>query len=95
MEDVNLNVLKTLRSSFGVNVGYSDHTLGIEVSTAAVALGSTIIEKHITLDRNLPGPDHKASLEPNEFKNLVKNIRNVSIALGSSIKPTKSRKNKY
>ena len=93
MEDVNLNVIKTLRSSFGVNVGYSDHTLGIEVSTAAVALGSTIIEKHITLDRDLPGPDHKASLEPNEFKNLVKNIRNVSIALGSSIKkPTKSER---
>ncbi len=91
LEDVNLNVIKTLRSSFGVNVGYSDHTLGIEVSTAAVALGSSVIEKHITLDRNLPGPDHKASLEPDEFKNLIKSIRNVTIALGSKIKqPTKS-----
>lgn len=93
LEDVNLNVIKTLRETFGVNVGYSDHTLGIEVGTAAVALGSTVIEKHITLDRNLPGPDHKASLEPNEFRNLIKNIRNTSIALGSNIKePTKSEK---
>jgi sialic acid synthase SpsE len=67
-------------------VGYSDHTLGIEVPVAAVAMGAEIIEKHFTLDKTLPGPDHKASLEPNELKDMVKKIRNIEIALGDGIK---------
>lgn len=82
IEDINLRALKTIRDYFDVEVGYSDHTLGIEVSIAAVALGAKVIEKHITLDKNLDGPDHKASLEPDQFYNLVKSIRNVSLALG-------------
>ncbi len=86
LEGVNLNAMRTLKDEFGYPVGYSDHTEGIEVSIAAVAMGATIIEKHFTLDKTLPGPDHKASLEPNELKNLVKAIRNVEIALGSSEK---------
>ena len=83
LEDVNLNAMTTIRNKFQIKVGYSDHTLGTEVSLAAVALGATIIEKHLTLDRNLNGPDHKASLEPDEFSNLVKGIRKISISLGS------------
>ena len=67
MADVNLRAMLTIRDAFGVAVGYSDHTAGIEVAIAAVAMGATVIEKHFTLDRNLPGPDHKASLEPGEF----------------------------
>lgn len=86
LDGVNLNAMRTLKDEFGYPVGYSDHTEGIEVSIAAVAMGATIIEKHFTLDKTLPGPDHKASLEPNELKNLVKAIRNVEIALGSSEK---------
>ncbi|PIR26652.1 MAG: N-acetylneuraminate synthase [Deltaproteobacteria bacterium CG_4_10_14_0_2_um_filter_43_8] len=86
MEDVNLRAIKTLRETFGVAVGYSDHTLGIEVAIAAVALGATTIEKHFTLDRNLPGPDHKASLEPNELKAMVAAIRNIEKALGDGVK---------
>lgn len=85
-EDVNLNAMKTMRDTFGLEVGYSDHTRGIEVPIAAVALGATIIEKHFTLDRNMEGPDHKASLEPNELKEMVTSIRNIEKALGSSEK---------
>lgn len=84
--DVNLRAMLTIRDAFGVAVGYSDHTLGIEVSTAAVALGAAVIEKHFTLDRNLPGPDHKASLEPGELRAMVAAIRNIEQALGNGIK---------
>lgn len=83
MEDVNLNAMKTIADKFGVKVGYSDHTRGIEVPIAAVALGSTIIEKHFTLDRLMEGPDHTASLEPDELKAMVNAIRNIEKALGS------------
>ncbi|HHE04901.1 MAG TPA: N-acetylneuraminate synthase [candidate division WOR-3 bacterium] len=85
-EDVNLKVMLTLKEAFELPVGYSDHTLGIEIPIAAVALGAKIIEKHFTLDRGLPGPDHKASLEPDELKKMVKAIRNVEKALGSGVK---------
>lgn len=85
-DEVNLKAMVTLREAFKVPVGYSDHTLGIEVPIAAVALGAVIIEKHFTLDRNLPGPDHKASLEPDELKVMVRAIRNVEKALGDGIK---------
>lgn len=85
-EDVNLRAMLTMRDCFGVNVGYSDHTQGIEIPLAAVALGATVIEKHFTLDRNLPGPDHKASLEPHELKLMVDSIRHVELALGSPVK---------
>lgn len=86
MEDVNLRAMVAMKRAFGVNTGYSDHTQGIEVPIAAVALGATIIEKHFTLDRNLPGPDHKASLEPHELKAMVEGIRNVERALGDGVK---------
>ena len=86
MVDVNLRAMLTIRDSFGVQVGYSDHTLGIEVAIAAVALGATVIEKHFTLDRRLPGPDHKASLEPDELKAMVNSIRNIEKAIGDGIK---------
>jgi N,N'-diacetyllegionaminate synthase len=97
MEDVNLKAMCTIRDTLGVEVGYSDHTLGTEVAIAAVTLGATVIEKHFTLDRNLQGPDHKASLEPTELKNMVSSIRNIEKALGSDIKqPSPSElKNKY
>ncbi len=86
-EDVNLQAMLTIRNSFpGIAVGYSDHTQGIEVSIAAVAMGAAVIEKHITLNRNLPGPDHKSSLEPDELKLLVQAIRNIDKALGDGIK---------
>lgn len=91
MADVNLRAMSSMRDAFGVAVGYSDHTQGIEVPIAAVALGATVIEKHFTLDRNLPGPDHQASLEPNELKAMVEAIRNIEQALGDGIKrPTTS-----
>jgi N,N'-diacetyllegionaminate synthase len=86
MADVNLRAMLTLRDAFGVAVGYSDHTLGIEVPIAAVAVGAIMIEKHFTLDRNLPGPDHKASLEPGELKAMVSAIRNIEQAMGDGIK---------
>ncbi len=86
MTDVNLRAMETLRIAFGTKVGYSDHTKGIEVPIAAVALGATVIEKHFTLDRTLPGPDHVASLEPEELKQMVDSIRNIELALGSQIK---------
>lgn len=87
MEDVNLKAMIAIQNLLGVKVGYSDHTQGIEVSIAAVALGASVIEKHFTLDRNLPGPDHKASLEPDELIAMVKAIRNIEKAVcGSGIK---------
>ena len=84
MEDVNLKAMLHIHRELGVPVGYSDHTLGIEVPIAAVALGATVIEKHFTLDKTLPGPDHKASLEPEELKAMVMAIRNVEKAIGGS-----------
>jgi N,N'-diacetyllegionaminate synthase len=86
MEDVNLLAMQTIKERIGTEIGYSDHTLGIEVSIAAVSLGASIVEKHFTLDKTLPGPDHKASLEPNELKAMVSAIRNIENALGSSEK---------
>jgi N,N'-diacetyllegionaminate synthase len=87
MEDVNLKAMFYIRNELGVKVGYSDHTNGIEVPIAAVALGAEVIEKHFTLDRNLPGPDHKASLEPDELKAMVQAIRNIEKAIsGSGVK---------
>ena len=86
LEDVNLRAMLSMRDAFGVQVGYSDHTPGIEVSLAAVALGATVIEKHLTLDRSLPGPDHLASLEPTQFGALVAGIRAIERALGDGIK---------
>lgn len=86
MNEVNLRAMQSIHTAFGVAVGYSDHTPGIEVAIAAVAMGATVIEKHFTLDRNLPGPDHKASLEPEELKAMVVAIRNIEIALGDGIK---------
>ncbi|MBI5449351.1 N-acetylneuraminate synthase family protein, partial [Candidatus Gottesmanbacteria bacterium] len=80
-KDVNLRAMETMRRAFSVSIGYSDHTLGIEIAVAAVALGACVIEKHFTLDRNLPGPDHQASLEPDEFRSMVKAIRSVERAL--------------
>ena len=84
MEDVNLKAMLHIQRELGVPVGYSDHTLGIEVPIAAVALGATVIEKHFTLDKTLPGPDHKASLEPEELKAMVSAIRNIEKAVGGS-----------
>jgi N,N'-diacetyllegionaminate synthase len=86
MAEVNLKAMQNIQTTFGVEVGYSDHTAGIEVSIAAAALGATVIEKHFTLDKNLPGPDHKASLEPDELKAMVSAIRNIEIAMGDGIK---------
>ena len=85
-EDVNLRAMAVMRDAFGLEVGYSDHTRGIEVPVAAVALGATVIEKHFTLDRNMEGPDHKASLEPAELAAMVSAIRNVEQALGTAEK---------
>lgn len=81
MKDVNLKAMLAIKKTFGVEVGYSDHTLGIEVPIAAVALGARLIEKHFTLNRSLPGPDHVASLEPDELKAMVKSIRNIELAM--------------
>ena len=86
-EDVNLKAMLTMKAAFpGMQVGYSDHTPGIEVAIAAVALGAGVIEKHFTLDRNMEGPDHRASLEPNELKSMVTAIRNIEKAMGTGIK---------
>ena len=91
IEDVNLKAMMTIGNTFDVAFGYSDHTLGIEVDIAAVALGASVIEKHFTLDKTMEGPDHKASLDPNELKAMVQSIRNIELALGSSVKkPSKS-----
>ena len=93
-EDVNLRAMQTIRDVFGLEVGYSDHTKGIEVPVAAVALGATVIEKHFTLDRNMEGPDHKASLEPEELAAMVSGIRHIEKALGNGDKtPSPSEKN--
>lgn len=86
MHDVNLKAMLSIRDTYDVQVGYSDHTAGIEVPVAAVALGATVIEKHFTLDRNLAGPDHMASLEPSELRAMVAAIRNIELALGDGIK---------
>ena len=91
MEEVNLKAMLTLKEAFKLPVGYSDHTLGVEVPIAAVALGAKVIEKHFTLDKNLPGPDHKASLEPEELKVMIKAIRNIEKALGDGIKKPNER----
>lgn len=84
MQDVNLHAMGTLKTAFGVGIGYSDHTLGIEVPIAAVSLGAVIIEKHFTLDNKMPGPDHRASLEPAELKQMVLAIRNIELALSGN-----------
>jgi len=94
MEDVNLRAMKTIADKFGIKVGYSDHTQGIEVPIAAVALGACIVEKHFTLDRNMIGPDHKASLEPEELKAMVRAIRNVEKAIGSEEKKVSNSERK-
>ena len=85
-EDVNLNAMLAIKEKFGYEVGYSDHTMGIEVPIAAVALGAKVIEKHFTLDRTMDGPDHKASLEPSELKTMVDAIRNIELSMGTGIK---------
>lgn len=91
LQDVNLRAMNTIGSAFDVSVGYSDHTDGVAVPIAAVAMGASLIEKHLTLDRTLPGPDHKASLEPHQFRAMVEGIRNIELALGNGIKsPTPS-----
>jgi len=93
MQDVNLRAMKTIGHTFDIAYGYSDHTLGIEVDVAAVAMGASVIEKHFTLDKTMEGPDHKASLEPDELIAMVKAIRNIELALGSSVKkPSPSEK---
>ena len=84
--DVNLQAMLTLREKFDCQVGFSDHSVGIHLAVAAVAMGATVIEKHLTIDRDLPGPDHKASLEPNEFKNLVEQVRDLENAFGDGTK---------
>jgi N,N'-diacetyllegionaminate synthase len=84
--EVNLRAMQTLKAAFGLPVGYSDHTPGIEIAVAAVALGAVVLEKHFTLDRSLPGPDHAASLEPTELERMVAAIRHVEVALGTGIK---------
>lgn len=85
-EDVNLRAMATMRETFGLETGYSDHTRGIEAPIAAAALGAGIIEKHFTLDRNMEGPDHKASLEPGELAAMVQAIRHIELALGTGVK---------
>ena len=94
MKDVNLNAMKTIADEFNVNVGYSDHTLGVEVPVAAVALGATVIEKHFTLDKNMDGPDQKASLEPQELKLMIQSIRNIESALGNTTKKASESESK-
>jgi N,N'-diacetyllegionaminate synthase len=86
MVDINLRAIVSMKATFSLEVGYSDHTYGIEIPIAAVALGARVIEKHLTLDRKLPGPDHQASLEPREFKAMVDAIRNIEVALGDGVK---------
>ena len=94
MKDVNLKAMLTIKDELGVNIGYSDHTLGIEVPIAAVAMGATVIEKHFTLDRNMPGPDHRASLEPGELRAMVVAIRNIEKAMGVGEKKPSSSETK-
>ena len=93
MQDVNLLAMQTIQKEFGVKIGYSDHTLGIEIPIAAVVMGASVIEKHFTLDKTMDGPDHKASLEPQELKAMVKAIRNIEKAMGNGVKkPSPSEK---
>ena len=93
MHEVNLRAIQTLKDAFHCSVGYSDHTMGVEVPVAAVAMGAEIIEKHFTLDKEMDGPDHKASLNPEELKQMVMAIRNIERALGNGIKqPNESEK---
>jgi N,N'-diacetyllegionaminate synthase len=94
MEEVNLKAMLTMKDELGVAVGYSDHTLGIEIPVAAVALGATVIEKHFTLDRTLPGPDHLSSLEPDELEAMVSAIRNIEKAMGNGVKKPSSSETK-
>jgi len=94
MEDVNLKAMQTIATAFNMDVGYSDHTLGIEVDIAAVAMGAKVIEKHFTLDRMMAGPDHKASLEPDELNAMVQGIRNIEKALGNGIKKPSNSESK-
>ena len=94
MKDANIRAMLTIKKEFGVNVGYSDHTEGIEASLAAVALGANIIEKHVTLNKNLIGPDHKASITPQELKKMVDGIRKITVALGDGIKKISPSENK-
>lgn len=94
MSDVNLRAMLTIKEAFKVDIGYSDHTKGIEVPTAAAALGAEVIEKHFTLDNSMEGPDHKASLEPEELKNMVDAIRNIEVALGNGIKKSSESESK-
>jgi len=94
MKDVNLKAMLTIKDELGVNIGYSDHTLGIEVAISAVAMGATVIEKHFTLDRNMPGPDHAASIEPEELKAMVTAIRNIEKAMGDGEKKPSSSETK-
>ena len=86
LRDANIRAMLTIKKIFKVNIGYSDHTEGIESSLAATALGASILEKHITLDKKLPGPDHKASANPKDFKKMVEGIRKITVALGDGIK---------
>ena len=86
MSEVNLNAMLNISREFSVKIGYSDHTLGIEVAIAAAALGATIIEKHFTLNKDMEGPDHKASLEPSELNEMIRSIRNIEVALGNGVK---------
>lgn len=90
MSDVNLKAMVTIGKTFDIDYGYSDHTLGIEVDIAAVAMGASVIEKHFTLDKSMEGPDHKASLEPTELTDMIKAIRNIEIAMGSCVKKPSS-----
>jgi N,N'-diacetyllegionaminate synthase len=93
MEDVNLCAMLSMKKELGIKVGYSDHTLGVEIPIAAVAMGATVIEKHFTLDRTMEGPDHAASLEPRELKHMVDSIRNIEKAMGDGQKqPSNSEK---
>lgn len=97
LEDVNLKAMQTMFAAFDIPVGYSDHTDGIDISLAAVALGATVIEKHITLDRNMTGPDHPASIEPDLLKLMVSSIRRIETAIGNGLKrltPSEKKKHK-
>lgn len=94
MKDVNLSAMNTIKEAFKIKVGYSDHTKGIEVPIAAVALGAEVIEKHFTIDKQMEGPDHRASLDPAELKAMVKSIRNIEVALGDGVKKPSSSETK-
>ena len=94
VEDVNLYAMHSLKEKFGVRVGYSDHTQGIEVPIAAVAMGAEIIEKHFTLDRNMEGPDHRASLEPQDLKAMIEGIRKIEKAMGNGVKTASASEKK-